>query len=185
MRWIVSIVIGLLIWVVVAVAIAASMDFAAKPPGSLETSVITRIKHWRIGGKDARPVAAPNPDVAKEGAEHFQHHCQGCHGLDGQNTGVPIATRMSPVIADLASPSVQQYTDGQLKWIIDNGIRLSGMPGWKGIVSDDEEWAMVYYIRHLPQKGSMGMPKAFEEEKEEHEASSGEQKPAPEKHHRH
>ena len=51
--------------------------------------------------------------------------------VDGQNTGVPIATRTLLPVADLASERVQKYTDGQLKWIIDNGIRFSGMPGWK------------------------------------------------------
>ena len=101
--------------------------------------------------------------------QHFQHHCQICHGLDGQNTGVPIANRTLPPVADLASPRVQKYTDGQLKWIIDNGLRFSGMPGWKGIVTDDEAWAIVAYIRHLPPKGSLGAPKVFQEAEEEHE----------------
>ena len=108
-------------------------------------------------------------DTIKEGAEHFQHHCQICHGLDGQGTGVPIIERISPPVADLASARVQRYTDGQLKWIIDRGIRFSGMPGWKEILSDDETWAMVRYIRHLPAKGSLGAPKVFQEAEEEHE----------------
>ena len=57
----------------------------------------------------------------------------------------------------LRHSDVQQYTDGQLKWIVQNGIRMSGMPAWNGILSDDEMWAIVRFLRHLPQKGSLGL----------------------------
>jgi hypothetical protein len=50
-----------------------------------------------------------------------------------------------------------------LKWIIENGTRFSGMPAWKGILTDEEMWYIVRYIRHLPAKGSLGAPKIFEE----------------------
>ena len=97
----------------------------------------------------------------KEGAWHFQHHCQICHGLDGHNSGVPFADKMSPAVADLAEKDVQEYTDGQLKWIIENGIRFTGMPGWKGILDDQEMWHIVHFIRHLPAKGSLGAPAIY------------------------
>jgi mono/diheme cytochrome c family protein len=68
-----------------------------------------------IGGKELQNPTADNEQSVKRGAEHFQHHCQICHGLDGQNSGVPFADKMSPPVADLASKHVQEYTDGQLK----------------------------------------------------------------------
>ena len=169
MRWVISIIIGLMAWLIVIVVIVGTMSWAAGRPGSLENGVMTRIKYWRVGGKDVTNPVPDNPNTIKEGADHFQHHCQICHGLDGQNTGVPIATRTLPPIADLASARVQKYTDGQMKWIIDNGIRFSGMPGWKGILSDEEAWNIVRYIRQLPSKGSLGTPKVFQEAEEEHE----------------
>jgi hypothetical protein len=90
---------------------------------------------------------------------------------------------MSPPVADLGSQDVQKYSDGQLKWIIQNGIRFTGMPGWQGILDDDEMWHVVAYLRHLPPKGSLGAPAVFKEEEEEHKAmEAGEkpsQKPAP------
>jgi len=52
------------------------------------------------------------------------------------DAGVPFAAKISPPVADLASKPVQDYSDGQLKWIIENGIRFSGMPAWKGILTD-------------------------------------------------
>ena len=80
---------------------------------------------------------------------------------------------MSPPVADLKSQDVQGYTDGQLHWIIQNGINPSGMPAWKGILDDDEMWKIVRYIRHLPAKGSVGIPAVFKEEQEEHEQMHG------------
>lgn len=146
-------------------------------PGKVESTVMGEIKHnVTIGGKDTKNPVADTPDAVKEGAEHFQHHCQICHGLDGQNTGVPFATKMSPPVADLSSSDVQEYKDGQLKWIIENGIGPSGMPGWKGIVEDDEMWKMVLYMRHLPAKGSLGTPALYKEEAEEHEHAEHEHK---------
>lgn len=143
----------------------------AKAPGAAEADLVKRIKMESIGGKDWKNPLPDTPDNQKIGAEHFQHHCQVCHGLDGHSTGVPFATQMSPPVADLGDKQIQAYSDGQLKWIIDNGIRFTGMPGWMGIVDDQEQWAMVHYLRHLPAKGSLGPPPIYQEEEEEHQAA--------------
>jgi hypothetical protein len=82
--------------------------------------------------------------------------------LDGQNTGVPFADAVSPPVPLLSSREVQSYTDGQLKWVIDNGIAPSGMPGSKGILSDEEIWSAVLFIRHLPPQGSLGDPSLYD-----------------------
>jgi mono/diheme cytochrome c family protein len=146
----------------------------AGTPGKVETSVTNEVKHEvTIGGKDVKNPIPYSADVAKEGQGHFGHHCQICHGLDGQGTGVPFANKMQPPVADLAAKDVQDYTDGQLKWIIENGIAPSGMPGWKGILEDDEMWKIVHFIRHLPAKGSLGEPAIFKEESEEHQNMEG------------
>jgi len=110
--------------------------------------------------KQKNPLAATSQNIA-DGKDAFSHYCVACHGLDGQNTGVPFAERMSPPVPSLASKQVQDYTDGQLKWIIDNGLWPSGMPGSKGILSDDEIWSIVLYLRHLPPAGSQGEPEMY------------------------
>jgi hypothetical protein len=74
MRWVLSIIIGLVIWLVVIVAILGTMNWAVGRPGSLENAVMTRIKYWRIGGKDMANPTPDSPDTVKEGADHFQHH---------------------------------------------------------------------------------------------------------------
>lgn len=133
----------------------------ATPPGKAETAVMTRAKRLFIGNRSQKsPFSATAENIAT-GRENFSHYCAACHGLDGQNTGVPFAERMSPPVPKLNSPSVQAYSDGQLKWVIDNGIFPSGMPASRGILSDDEIWSIVVYIRHLPVAGTLGEPSMY------------------------
>lgn len=117
--------------------------------------------HVTVKGKSDRNPLQATPQTIADGKDAFSHYCAACHGLDGQNTGVPFADRMSPPVPTLDSQQVQQYTDGQLKWVIDNGLRPSGMPGSKGILSDDEIWSIVIFIRHLPKAGSLGEPTMY------------------------
>lgn len=135
---------------------------SVREPGSIETAVMARVKRdVTVGGRsDANPVPATAENIHK-GQANFANYCVVCHGLDGQKTGVPFAQRMSPPVPDLTSKQVQSYSDGQLKWIIDNGISPSGMPASKGILNDDEIWQIVVFLRHLPAKGSLGEPKVY------------------------
>lgn len=137
----------------------------ATPPGKWETTTMTRIKHSvTVRGKSAKNPLPDTPENIKDGKEAFSHYCVACHGLDGQNTGVPFADNMSPPVPSLNSNAVQSYKDGQLKWIIENGLSPSGMPAAKGILTEDEMWAIVVFIRHLPPAGSLGEPPFYSAE---------------------
>jgi mono/diheme cytochrome c family protein len=138
---------------------------AAKPPGKLETLVITAAKrHFLVGNKSAKNPLPANPENIRDGKETFSHYCYVCHGLDGQRTGVPFADAMSPPLPSFASDSVQGYSDGQLFWVIKNGLWPTGMPRANGILNDEEIWSIVTYIRHLPRAGSLPDPKAYSDE---------------------
>jgi mono/diheme cytochrome c family protein len=134
----------------------------ATPPGKAEGKVVNWTKHHITvrGVHDHNPIPA-TPESVADGKQLFVSYCMVCHGLDGQNTGVPFATTVSPPVPSLASPEVQSYTDGQLHWIIKNGEFPSGMPPSTGDFSDDDMWAMVNYIRHLPPAGSLGEPNVY------------------------
>jgi mono/diheme cytochrome c family protein len=135
---------------------------AVSTPGRLETSVITGVKHrLTVKGKNDRNPLPTTAENIADGKRNFGYYCYSCHGLDGQNTGVPFADRMSPPVPSLASKSVQDYSDGQLKWIITHGVSPSGMPASQGILNDEEVWQIIHYIRHLPPKGSLGEPAAY------------------------
>ena len=134
----------------------------ANPPGKVESAVMRWAEHKILmHNKEEKNPLQDNAQGVADGKEAFSHYCIACHGLDGQNTGVPFADRMSPPVPSLAGKDVQSYTDGQLKWIIDNGIWPSGMPASKNTLSDDEIWSIVLYLRHLPLAGSLGEPEMY------------------------
>jgi mono/diheme cytochrome c family protein len=133
-----------------------------RTPGTLETRLVQGTKRrLTIGGRsDVNPLSATSENIER-GQKTFGAYCMVCHGLDGQNTGVPFAEKMSPPVPALSSQAVQSYSDGQLHWIIQNGVSPSGMPASKDVFRDEEIWQLVLYIRHLPTKGSLGEPTVY------------------------
>src|SRR5579872_1808775 len=127
----------------------------ATPPGKVETYTLTRAKKLFIpGGHTMNPVAL-NPANLDFAHASYSRYCNSCHGLDGSGTGVAFAKNMSPPAPSLASPQVQAYSDGQLKWIIENGLWPSGMPGAKGVLTDQQMWSIALYLRHLTPTGGL------------------------------
>ena len=148
-------------WLVAFALLASACS--VKEPGLIETQIAQAVKHdLTIGGDGEKNPFAATPENVTRGRKAFRGYCFACHGLDGQNTGVPFADRMAPPVPPLNSKAVQKYSDGQLKWIISNGIYPSGMPAAKGLLNDEEIWTIVVYIRHLPPKGSLGEPQAYQ-----------------------
>ena len=133
-----------------------------RAPGGFETKIVNGAKRRiTVGGRsDANPLPASEENL-RAGQRNFTSYCMVCHGLDGQNTGVPFADKMGPPVPPLNSAAVQAYTDGQLHRIIQNGIFPSGMPASKDVLRDEEIWQLVIYIRHLPVKGSLGEPPVY------------------------
>ncbi len=95
------------------------------------------------------PLAA-DPSVVEDGREHFADHCATCHGNDGRGDA-PIGRGMYPPAPDMTRRETQDLTDGEIYAIIQNGIRLSGMPAWGEPGEHDHgTWALVTFVRHLP-----------------------------------
>jgi mono/diheme cytochrome c family protein len=165
----------LLVVAALSIALAGCWACKASTPSHFETVVTTRAKRTLfVGNRSTKNPLTDSADHVAAGKEAFSHYCVACHGLDGQNTGVPFADRMSPPVPSLASQHVQAYSDGQLKWIIDNGLSPSGMPASKGILSDEEIWSIVLFLRHLPQPGSLGEPPMYSGEcQQPQEGSAG------------
>src|SRR5258708_10468660 len=100
---------------------------SVSPPGTFEAGVAHQIKHRLSirGVHDKNPFPATETNI-KAGEQEFQNSCTSCHGPDGKNTSVIFADKMSPPVPMLNSSEVQEYSDGQLKWVIANGIFPSG-----------------------------------------------------------
>ncbi len=129
-------------------------DISALPrPGRLETSAMTKARDWLIR-RAARTVARPpiddNADAVSKGKALYGMECDSCHGQDGRHPS-PIGHSMYPRVPDLGSPPVERLSSQQLFWVVKNGIRLSGMPGFARINSDKENWELVYFVRSLAQ----------------------------------
>ena len=82
-----------------------------------------------------------------EARDHFADHCAQCHANDGSGQ-TQINAGLYPPAPDMREEGTQKLTDGELLYIIKNGIRFTGMPGWGG--EGEENWKLVLFIRHLP-----------------------------------
>lgn len=97
----------------------------------------------------------PNPvaqskEVLDQAMAHWADHCAVCHANDGSGQ-VEMGRQMYPHAPDMRKEATQKLTDGELFHIIENGIRLSGMPAWGGTeAGGPDSWKLVRFIRHLP-----------------------------------
>jgi len=121
-------------------------------PGFLETHVATAAKRALI--RFASRHESPPPPVeaggnVESGRTHYGLNCGICHGVDGRSQ-TPSGRWMYPRAADLTSNRVQSYSDQELFWIINNGIRFTGMPGFGKVETANDIWGLVRYVRTLP-----------------------------------
>ena len=121
-------------------------------PSALEAFLAKTARNLSIPAseRDAKNPFAPTAEVLGEARAHFADHCATCHGNDGSGK-TEIGQNLYPKAPDLRQSETQNLTDGQIYYIIHNGIRLTGMPAWGGPGKDDDSWQLVLFIRHLPQ----------------------------------
>jgi mono/diheme cytochrome c family protein len=137
--------------VVVIVGLTRIKLDALEEPGHLETVFATQAKHVlvRRSSREGIPPAPTNLEASiEEGGKLFGTECAMCHGLDG-HTPSDAGRWMYPRAADLTSAEVKQYSDRELFWIVKNGIRLSGMPAFGRVESDEHIWNLSHYVRSL------------------------------------
>jgi mono/diheme cytochrome c family protein len=149
--------VAILILAVIVIAIVyaiLTLDISAlHRPGRLETRIATTTRDWYIDRAASHLSSKPLPDDASAvsaGEGVFGMACASCHGKNGRNP-TNVGKAMYPRALDLGSPEVQRRSNRELFWVIKNGIRLSGMPGFGNILSDDEIWQATYYVRSLGQ----------------------------------
>jgi mono/diheme cytochrome c family protein len=185
-----------LIWLIVAVVAVVAVvsgffvirrGFSARDePSTVEAMTARMVRRLAVPARSkslANPVY-PTDEVFAEARAHFADHCAVCHGNDGSGN-TTIGRNLYPKAPDMRIESTQSLTDGELYTIIQDGIRLTGMPAWgkEGDEHDEESWKLVHLIRHLKDltpeqlKEMEAMnPKSrdeIEEEREEQEFLSG------------
>lgn len=128
---------------------------ARATPSELETFLARRGRKLAIpnSAKNLANPVADSAEVQKEARLHFADHCATCHGNDGSGD-VPMGRGFYPKPPDLRGARTQKLSDGEIFWIIENGVRFTGMPAFGGSGehgTSEDSWKLVRFIRHLPQ----------------------------------
>jgi mono/diheme cytochrome c family protein len=202
LRWFLAGVVSLCI-----AGLAASWAIAGRASGYSARQAPSSLERWMA--RKARSAAMPavaktlanpvanTPEALADARAHWADHCASCHGNDGGgDTG--MGKSMYPPAPDMRLDETQQKSDGELFYVIQNGIRLTGMPAWGNPGRDDEDsWKLVRFIRHLPhlsfeerkemEKLNPKSPQDREEEEQEERFLKGEDTNVPqtEQHHHH
>jgi mono/diheme cytochrome c family protein len=165
---------------------------ARESPSALERWMARRTRAMAAptGAKDRVNPILNSPEVLAEARAHWADHCAVCHANNGSGD-TEMGKRMYPPAPDMRQADTQRLTDGELFFIIQNGIRMTGMPAWGGGRTPDakqhdeqDSWKLVRFVRHLPQigaeeeRGMQGLnpksPDELKEEQEEKEFLNGE-----------
>ena len=152
------------VWILFGTAILASILYAgvlvrrgfstAAEPSTIERLIARTARNFAIPKKarlEANPFE-PTARVLKEARESFVARCALCHAPDGSGQ-TEVGRNLYPKVPDLRLPQTQNLTDGQIRYIIRNGVRLTGMPGWARPHDEqsDDSWKLVVFIRSLRQ----------------------------------
>lgn len=153
-----GVVVSLAILAVIACWVLTRSISALPEPRPFETRIFTSARNWYIRRAAVNSNSrAPANDAAEVSAGEglFSMGCASCHGSDGRSP-TNIGKSMYPRCPDLGSREVQRLSNPELFWVIKNGIRFSGMPGFGNTLSDDQIWQATYYVKSL---GSAGKQK--------------------------
>jgi mono/diheme cytochrome c family protein len=122
-------------------------------PTAAEQFLARRVRDMAIArhAKDLKNPVQSSPEAIGEGREHFADHCALCHGNDGRGN-TEVGRGLWPKPPDMRLAATQNLTDGELFWIIENGVRFTGMPAWSHAENEGEasSWHLVHFIRQLP-----------------------------------
>ena len=154
-RWKIFLLLLLIGAIVVAVATTLLMRRgfrATTEPSSFEKTLARTVRNLAIPRR-ARNEKNPwkaSSDNLKEAREHFIARCAICHGTDGRGQ-TQMGRSLYPRAPDLLSPQTQNLTDGEIHYIIENGVQLTGMPAWNlpHRETEDDSWKLVLFIRDL------------------------------------
>ena len=133
----------------------AGRGFSAREePTAVEAFIARGFRSLAVprGAKETPNPVAGSPEVLSNAMAHFADHCAICHANDGSGD-TSIGKGLYPKPPDMRLPETQNLTDGELFYIIHNGIRLTGMPAFgQGTAEepDTDSWELVHFIRYLP-----------------------------------
>jgi len=151
---VITLVVVVLLGAVIAVASMTRSGLSAhEEPTAMEAFVARTVRRLAVPSelRGAKNPIVLTPAILAEGRAHFADHCAVCHGNDGKGQS-GMGKQMYPGTPDMTLAATQSLSDGELFAIIENGVRLTGMPGFGSGTADSAygSWSLVHFIRHLP-----------------------------------
>jgi mono/diheme cytochrome c family protein len=125
---------------------------ARDTPGAMESRLASAVQRLAIprSARELNNPMQPSPELLVEARRHFADHCANCHGNDGSGV-TEMGQKLYPRVPDMRLAQTQNLSDGEIYYIIENGVRFTGMPAWgTGGTNDHDTWHLVLFIRHLP-----------------------------------
>lgn len=152
-------------WLLMVVTILMSACTAHDKPSVLETTFANMAKDIviPIEAENLKNPLRNNSQTVSQGQQIYLQSCAICHGSDGHGQ-TTLGQGMYPPVMDLTSPHVQHWGDSDMFWIIQNGVRMTGMASWKGAISPDDTWRLVIFIHQLPDLDSAEAKSPHKEE---------------------
>ncbi len=142
-----------LLILVAVTAVAGAVLASQVAPSAAEETLARAMRHLATPAavRSRQNPVEPTEAVLEEGLEHFADHCALCHANDGSGD-TAIGRNLYPPAPDMRLAGTQNLSDGELFSIIENGIRLTGMPAWGTGTTEGESatWGLVHFIRRLP-----------------------------------
>lgn len=147
-----TIAVGLFVGFVYLVLAVARHGFSAKEKPSRLEEFLARHARKIATPASARALKNPylvTPESLRAAQAHWADHCASCHGLDGSGN-TTLGRNLYPKAPDMRDAATQGLSEGELYYIISNGVRFTGMPAWGGEHSSQETWQLVSFVRRLP-----------------------------------
>ena len=119
-----------------------------------EAKLARGVRNLSVPGaeRDKKNPVAARSEFLQQGRDSFLMRCAACHGFDGSGR-TQVGTNLYPRVPDLRSTLTQNLTDGEIHYIIENGVQLTGMPAWNTSGSEDDTWKLVLFVRSLAPLG--------------------------------
>jgi mono/diheme cytochrome c family protein len=155
LRFVAGFVTAVLLMIIIPLLVLATglVDFSARSDPSKIESVLAP---WALDrsldrhAPTAKNPFAKNASVLAAGLAHYRENCLVCHGVPEVPPG-ELAAGLNPPPPSLLSDDVQSLPDSRMFWIVQNGIRMTGMPAFGPTHSDEEIWKIVTFVKHLPE----------------------------------
>jgi mono/diheme cytochrome c family protein len=151
----IPIAIGAIVLAVASMFIKGKGFSTRDEPSRIETVVAMQFRKLAMPSeaRDRKNTVAASPEAIEAGLAHWADHCATCHANDGSGD-TTIGRNLYPKAPDMRKAPTQDLTDGELFYIIEHGVRLTGMPAWgtdpPTPEGDKLGWQLVHFIRRLP-----------------------------------